>query len=124
MKISDMIPSKYLKQSDVEEPMKVTIQAVKKVNVAKDDETPEFRWTIKFNEFDKPMVCNSTNLKRLALALGDESDDWIGNQVVLYVDAEVEFGGKITGGLRLRGLKQSKAPTKPTQIDDDETLPF
>ena len=50
MKIGDMIESKYLKQSDVgDDEITVTVQGLKKVNVARDDEDPEYRWTVKFN---------------------------------------------------------------------------
>ena len=123
MKISEMLPSKYLKKSDVPEPVKVTVQSISKVNVAKEDETPEFRWTVKWHEFEKPMVMNSTNLKRMALALGDDTDDWIGNQVVLYTDEEVEYAGKIVGGLRVRQIKKSPQPAK-RPVEADEDVPF
>ena len=118
MKIGDMIESKYLKQSDVDEETIVTVQGLKKVNVARDDEDPEYRWTVKFAEFPKPMVLNVTNLKRMAKALGDDTDDWINGQVILYVDPDIEFGGNVVGGLRIKGLR--KAPTKPRARSDDD----
>src|SRR5678816_1886378 len=58
MKIGDMIESRYLKQSDVPDPVIATIVALKKVNVARDDEEADYRWTIRFAEWPKPMVCN------------------------------------------------------------------
>lgn len=103
-KIGEMIESKYLKQSDVDGEMAVTVKGVKKVNVARDDEDPEYRWTVLFTEFPKPMVLNVTNLKRLAKALGDDTDEWTGNQVLLYVDPDIEFGGNVVGGLRIKRL--------------------
>jgi hypothetical protein len=121
MKIGDMIESKYLKQSDVDGVVPVTIAALKKVNVARDDEDPEYRWTARFQEFPKPMVLNITNLKRLAKALGDDTDDWMGRTVELYVDAEIEFGGNIVGGLRLRGLP--KKATRPAPKYDERNPP-
>jgi hypothetical protein len=114
MKIGDMIESKYLKQSDVNELTTVTVEALKKVNVARDDEDPEYRWTVRFGEFAKPMVLNVTNLKRLAKALGDDTDDWLGKQVELYVDPDIEFGGNVVGGLRLRGVPRKAKP----KVDD------
>ena len=109
MKIGDMIESKYLKQSDVEDETTVTVAGLKKVNVARDDEDPDYKWTIKFNEFAKPMVLNVTNLKRMAKALGDDTDDWIGNQVILFVDPDIEFGGNVVGGLRVKGMRKAHA---------------
>lgn len=118
MKIGDMIESKYLKQSDVDDETVVTVQALKKVNVARDDEDPDYKWTVKFHEFPKPMVVNVTNLKRLAKALGDDTDDWLGNSVVLYVDPDIEFGGNVVGGLRIKAVKHPAGKAKAA-IDTD-----
>jgi len=122
MKISDLIPSKYLKQSDVTEDTLVTVAALKKTNVARDDEAPDYKYTIKFEEFDKPMVLNSTNIKRLGKALGDDTDDWIGGKVTLYVDPDVEYGGEVKGGLRIRGNVRKAAPKRMNDDDINRAL--
>lgn len=122
MKITDMIESKYLKQSDVTEEIAVTVHSIKKVNVARDDEDPEYRWTVKFHEFAKPMVLNVTNLKRLAKALGDDTDGWIGNQVVLYVDPGIEYGGNVVGGLRIRQMRASGPVAKARAALSDDAI--
>ncbi len=110
-KIGEMIESKYLKQSDVDADMIVTVQKVGKANVAPKGEEPEFKWLIRFNEFEKPMVLNSTNIKRLAKACSsDDTDEWIGKQVVLYVDPDVEFAGNVVGGLRIRAHRPQQEP--------------
>lgn len=106
MNINEMIESKYLKQSDVPDPVIVTIHSLKKVNVARDDEDPDYRWTVKFAEFPKPMVLNVTNIRRCAKAHGNDNEDWLGKQMELYTDPDIEFGGNIVGGLRLRGLRK------------------
>ena len=125
MKASQMIESKYLKQEDVDEDTPVTVQLLKKVNVARDDETPEYRWTIKFHEFDKPMVLNATNIKRLSKALGDDTDGWEGNSVILYVDPDIEYAGKVVGGLRLKAIPRTSAKqSKRTPGDVDSDVPF
>lgn len=110
-KINDMVQSKYLKQADVPDPVIVTVQGVKQVNMAKDDEAPEMKWAIKFRELDKPMVLNSTNIHVAAkIFKSDDTDDWKGKEIVLYTDPNVSFGGQVVGGLRFRG--QEKAPVK------------
>lgn len=119
MKIGDMIESKYLKQSDVDEEMAVTIAGLKKVNVARDDEDPEYRWTVKFDEFPKPMVLNVTNLKRLAKSCGDDTDDWMGKTVILYVDPDIEFGGNVVGGLRIKAARKTVARVSGQRSDDE-----
>lgn len=103
---SDMIPSKFLKQSDIGEGKLVTIRNLTKENVARDDAEPEYKWTIHFDELDKPLVLNTTNIGILeAILQSDNSDDWTGKQVVLYVDPTVNFGGKVVGGIRVRAKK-------------------
>ena len=100
MTIDEMLPSKYLKQSDVDGEPVVTVIALKQMNVARDDETPDYKYIMQFAEFDKPLVLNTTNTKRLFKALGATTDLWIGGKVVLYVDENVEYAGQVTGGLR------------------------
>jgi hypothetical protein len=136
MKIGDMIESKYLKQSDIDDVVTVTVQSIKKVNVARDDEDPDYKWTVKFVEFPKPMVLNVTNLKRMAKALGDDSDNWPDGVVQLYVDPDIEFGGNVVGGLRIRTQPRAKtAARKPSDgdanrqfnevaADADDSIPF
>ena len=115
-KIGEMIESKYLKQSDVEEDTIVTVEKVGKANVAPKGEEAEYKWLIRFTEFPKPMVLNSTNIKRLAKACdSDDTEGWIGKQVVLYVDPDVEFAGNVVGGLRIRAHKKEQAPKQVMQ---------
>lgn len=132
-KIGEMIESKYLKQSDVEEDTVVTVEKVGKANVAPKGEEPEHKWLIRFTEFPKPMVLNSTNIKRLAKACDSEdTDGWIGKQVVLYVDPDVEFAGNVVGGLRIRSHKaapvtRQAAPKQQNggKFDDmEDDIPF
>lgn len=109
-KIGEMIDSKYLKQSDVEEDLLVTVEKVGKANVAREGDEPEYKWLIRFKDIKKPMVLNTTNIKRLAKACNsDDTDQWIGKEVVLYVDPDVEFGGNVVGGLRIRAHKAAPA---------------
>lgn len=131
-KIGEMIDSKYLKQTDVEDEISVTIEKVGKANVAKKGDEPEYKWLIRFKEFEKPMVLNSTNIKRLAKACdSDDTDEWTGKQVVLYVDPDVEFAGNIVGGLRIRSKAKAhgttQVPSKTTggKFDDmEDDIPF
>jgi hypothetical protein len=105
-----MIESKYLKQTDVNDDTVVTVVKVGKANVAKEGEEPEYKWLIRFQEFPKPMVLNSTNIKRLARACdSNNTDDWTGKKVILYVDPDVEFGGNVVGGLRIRARKATNS---------------
>jgi hypothetical protein len=126
-KISDMVESKYLKQSDVDDEVIVTVEKVGKGNIAKEGEEPEHKWMCRFKEFKKPLILNSTNIKRLARACeSDDTDEWIGKQVILYVDHDVEFGGNVVGGLRIKAAgKRSKKPAEFDAASGDlSDIPF
>lgn len=111
-KVSEMIPSSYLKQSDFNEAgFIVTVSHLEKKNVAQADEAPEHKWIVYFNEFEKGLVLNSTNIQALAHACNsDDTDDWKGKEVIVYVDPNVGFGGKVTGGLRVKKYAVPEAP--------------
>lgn len=114
--INDMMPSKYLKQSDVEPPKIVTISGIQQVNLAKDNEAKKIRFALTFEELDKPLVMNKTNIKRCAKACNsEETDEWVGKKIKLYFDEEVEFGGEQVGGIRITSAKKA-----PAVVDEDE----
>jgi|TARA_R110000751_G_scaffold80621_1_gene162679 hypothetical protein len=71
----------------------------------------------------KPLVLNKTNIRRLVAAFdSNESDEWIGKTIQLYLDPDVEFGGEVVGGIRLRAVpKAAKKAGKPT---DEDAIPF
>jgi hypothetical protein len=118
-KVGEMIESKYLKQSDIDHDALVTIEKVGKANIAREGDEPEYKWLVRFAEVKKPMVLNSTNIKRLAKACNsDDTDDWVGKQVVLYVDPDVEYAGNVVGGLRIRAHKQ---PTQTRSVMPQQT---
>jgi hypothetical protein len=116
MRLDDMIESKFLKQTDIPTDRLVTIAGIKRENMAREDEAPEYRWTVKFKELDKPMVCNQTNLKRIFRICGDDTDEWPGKRVVVYTDPDIEYQGKVVGGLRIRAPKTPSAPAN-TPVD-------
>ena len=123
-KIGEMIESKYLKQSDVEDEREFTIRKIGKGNVAREDEPEDIKWMVAFEETKKPMVLNSTNIQLMAKACGSEdTDDWVGKKVTIYVDPNVSFGGKLVGGLRVKVSRPSKKPAgKFDDMEDD--VPF
>ena len=114
-KTSEMTASKYLKGADVPEPVIVTVKGVKQVNIAKEDAEPEYKWAIKFAEFEKPMILNATNIKIAEKSLGDDTDSWIGKEIELHFDESVQFAGEMVGGLRFR---RKQAPAKKMSVDE------
>lgn len=120
MKASQMIPSKYLKKEDIERDTLVTVAKLGQADVSMEDQDADLKWTVKFKELEKPMVLNVTNINAMTEATGtDETDEWIGKKVVVYVDPNVMFAGKRVGGLRIRKAKnQAPAAAKPVTSED------
>jgi hypothetical protein len=137
MKISQMMGGKYLKKDDCIPDLLLTIRGFEEENVAPDDKPQELKWVMYFEETDKGLVMNSTNLQLAAIALNSQdTDDWIGQKIVAFNDASVQYAGKITGGVRLRpprksvGKSSAKVPAMATDPrpeppeEEDERIPF
>lgn len=127
MKIGELQTTKYLKKEDFPEPKLVTISRIAKENVALPNQPKKERGVMYFEECEKGMVMNKTNLMRAAKVCGsEETDDWKGKKIVIYTDEEVEFGGEMVGGLRLRGAKAQTQQAKPKGSFDDmmDDVPF
>ena len=76
--------------------------------------TQNTAWT----NVEKALVCNATNIKRLAKIFNStDTAQWRGS-VTLYVDQEVEFANRIVGGIRVKPAQQAQP-----QIDDTD-IPF
>lgn len=117
-RISEMKSSKFLKKDEVGEGVVCIISGVSQENVAKEGADPDLKWCLHFTNLDKPMVLNTTNMQLIAKFLkSEDTDDWEGKKIVLYDDPSVSFGGKLTGGIRVREYKG-----KPKE--ENQTEPF
>ncbi len=131
-KISEMLESKFLKKEDVGSGMLLTVVSVTQKNVAKEGADPEMKWAMAFEESDKPMVLNSTNIQLCQqIFQSDDTDHWIGKRVVLYTDPSVMYAGKVVGGIRVRAPKKTapapiqKAKPAPVTVEvEDDDIPF
>jgi hypothetical protein len=90
-----------------------------------ESQAPEHKWVLYFEKVEKPLVLNKTNGHLIeSIAGSDDFDDWIGKQIVLYNDTTVMFGGRQTGGIRVRAPKGSPNPDyvgdNPSSPPDDD----
>ncbi len=125
-KTHEMRESNFLKKEDVGRGVLATISGCIKRNVAMEGAAPDHKWCLTFNELEKPLVLNATNIQIAEQIAGsDDTDDWVGVRVVLYVDPNVSYGGKLVGGIRLRAPKPgAAAPTPPPPPVDVDDIPF
>jgi hypothetical protein len=137
MKISEQFPSKYLKHGDLGgKPKKVTISEVLPITMGLPGEQ-EQKVVVFFEEEKRGLPLNKTNAGVLADTLGDDTDLWPGQEVVLYPD-KASYMGKVHDVIRIRiprapsGTAEPSTATSPpvaggggsaaTAVDDD--LPF
>jgi hypothetical protein len=110
--------SKFLGVTDVgDKKIRTKISKVRMEDV-KDRDTGKTRKRsiVYFENIDKPLVLNFTNKEILVNAFGKNPADWLNSAVGILVDPNVMFGGKRTGGVRLRALlppAAAKPATRP-----------
>lgn len=113
MKYSDAFPSKYMRAEDL-----AGVDRVVTINSVdfEDFTDPKTRRTetkpvIRFREkAAKDLVVNRTNFKTISAVLGEDTDDWIGQQLILYV-TRVESFGEMVDAIRVRERKPQTAAT-------------
>ena len=127
MNLDDLVPStsKYLAKEDVGITGKnLTISGFTKELVGTGSDADE-RAVIHFKEDVKPMVLNKTNKNRIKHYLeASTSEEVIGKVVNVYNDPDIEYGGEIVGGLRIRGEQETVTTTSQDFLDSDEPPPF
>ena len=128
MNLDELVPSqsKYLAKEDAGTAgVNLTIKGFKIETVGRGKDADKCA-IIYWEEDVKPMVLNKTNKNRIKHYLGvTTSEEAVGKVVNAYNDPDVEYGGEIIGGLRLRG-EQGKAndPEKAASDDFDDDIPF
>lgn len=108
--------SKYLAQEDFD----VNGTVVTIVNHKSEEMNDGVRKEVIYlDDYEKGMVLNQTNGNALIALFGSNTDNWENQQVVVYVDPTVSYGGKTVGGLRIRLM----LPTDQHKKDFDDKLP-
>jgi len=113
LSFANLVPtnSNYLKKDDVgEDGVILTIKGFAQETI-KGDNGEETKVIMHFvEEGYKPMVLNSTNSTVLGKITGAATaGEARGKQIVVYDDPSVSFGGKVTGGLRLKRVQGAPA---------------
>lgn len=125
LSFEQLVPSKskYLTKDDVgEDGMILTIKGVRMETLETDDGN-EDKVVLHFAENVKPMVLNRTNAQLIAVATGAKTaGESKGKKIVVFNDPTVSFGGKITGGLRIR--KATGAPKAAPEKELNDEIPF
>ena len=125
MNINDAFPSKYLKASHIKgKQPRVTIDRVEM-----GDESIDHKPVLYFVGKELGLTLNVGNKDTLVEAFGEETDNWNGKQITLFV-TKTQFQGKATDGIRIipptveapKPAAQAKTEN-PAGVMDDE-IPF
>lgn len=76
---------------------------------------------ITFQNAKKQFICNKTNSKRIAFAHGDDTDGWIGKEIVLYPDL-VDFQGQMKEAIRVRPVARSAPATRQVSVAGGQAI--
>lgn len=97
MKVSEAFPSNYLKAADLGGR---TIRA--KINIVRSEDIGgDQKLVIYFQGKEKGLVLNKTNSTTIAMAFGDETDNWTDAPIELFPQA-VPFNGQMVPAIRVR----------------------
>lgn len=123
--INEAFPSNYLKAADLKgRNALVTISHADYEMIGDDKKLVLF-----FDGKDKGMVLNKTNAGNIAAAYGDDTDDWKGQQIVLF-EAMVDYQGKTVAAIRVRQPMAKDRPqgqpqraARPSSADIENPAP-
>ena len=122
MKLSQMFPSKWLASADLQgHCVTVTIRGIteERVGAPPKDEDKYVMW---FEGKTKGLILNKTNGQAVGQLYGDETDNWMGKRVQLYV-TQVRAFGAIHDAIRIRSAGTVSAAPLPVQDAEQDDLP-
>jgi hypothetical protein len=95
---------------------RVTIADVEVVNLGQGKDAKD-KAVLRMDEVDQGLVLNKTNAEILRAKFGDETDAWVGKQILLAPDT-TSFGGKTVACIRVK-VPEQKSPA-PVAADAEE----
>jgi hypothetical protein len=105
--------AKYLKKEDIPSPANTSILWIKEEEVTAPGKGTETRLVLYLDGLKKGLVLNMANAEALANITGtDDYEKWSDIPLEIYVDPDVKYGGKKTGGIRIRTLVPVQIPVQ------------
>ena len=115
MNINAAFSSNYLRAVDIKgKDVSVTIESFKIESIGQGGDSKELP-CLRFRGKDAGFVLNKTNANIIQVAFGDETDNWAGKQIELYV-TQVGYKGEMVDGIRCR-IPQQQEQAQPVNLD-------
>lgn len=110
MLLNDVFPSKYVKAADLKGREVTVVIASVDIEKIGDDR----KLVVYFQGKEKGLVTNKTNANRISLLYGEDTDGWIGKEIMLGTDF-VDFQGKSVEAIRVKPPAKRTAAATPPQ---------
>lgn len=117
MQLAEVFPSNYLKAADLKGRAATVVIAAATIEKLGDDR----KLVLAFQHKEKKLVTNKTNANRIAYLYGNDTDAWIGKEIVLYGEL-VEYAGKTVEAIRVRPPEKRDAAPAPAAENGNYTL--
>lgn len=117
--------SGFLKPEDITKPTVVTIAGVElSERDYNDGKGVRKQLVATFEGTDKKWGINFTNAQKIAELIGsDDSDDWVGTSIKLFVE-KVKVGNDMKPGIRVWPELPTKTKKAVVEEDEDDSIPF
>ena len=115
----DFVGGTFIKKEDLAAgPQRFTIQGVSKATFeARNGSPAEEALQLELDE-DRQFSLTKTNIRVLIGAYGRKTAAWIGKTVILYVDPNVMFSGRLVGGVRVQIPDQTGEEALAADIEE------
>lgn len=126
MRLSEAFPSKYFSATDLDgENLAVVISQIEMEDFEDNKTGKKSRKPVLyFQHHKKGLALNVTNARKIADVYGDEMDDWVGREIILF-PAMVDSFGETKEAIRVRAPQPKDRPQhrSPARQDPITTSP-
>jgi hypothetical protein len=109
MNISKYRKARFLKREDL--PIKLTITGADEMKVSRSAKEPDYKIVLDFeNDLGEKfrLSLNQTNLEAIANRFGDETENWVNQEIGFWWNPKVEMDGEVVGGIRVVPAEEEK----------------
>jgi len=102
----DFLGGNYLSKKDLSGVTTVTVIDVQSVAIPG---AQRRKLVVSFQELEKPLILNKTNTRLLAEIFATTDTAMWRGKITLYVESNVEYAGRVVGGIRIQAEAVRKA---------------
>jgi hypothetical protein len=113
--MNETLASKWMSKDDV--PTQGVDLIIRQITQEQVGDEMEDKFAMHFHGSYKPLLLNRTNIRIVMSLYGPKSDAWINQPICVYNDPTISYGGRLTGGVRLRMAQAARQPAPPPPVN-------